>query len=95
MTYQARRTGTGAGTMVLISDNGPGFPAEILPRIFEPYVTTKAKGTGLGMPIVKKIVDEHQGTIEIRNAPEGGARICILLPLVKEEEAKHGNNIGR
>jgi nitrogen fixation/metabolism regulation signal transduction histidine kinase len=80
---------------LLITDNGPGFPAEILPRIFEPYVTTKAKGTGLGMPIVKKIVDEHQGTIEIRNAPEGGARICIRLPLVKEEEAKHGNNIGR
>ena len=80
---------------LLITDNGPGFPAEILPRIFEPYVTTKAKGTGLGMPIVKKIVDEHQGTIEIRNAPEGGARICIRLPLAKEEEAKHGNNIGR
>lgn len=80
---------------LLITDNGPGFPAEILPRIFEPYVTTKAKGTGLGMPIVKKIVDEHQGTIEISNAPEGGARICIRLPLVKEEEAKHGNNIGR
>ena len=80
---------------LLITDNGPGFPAEILPRIFEPYVTTKAKGTGLGMPIVKKIVDEHQGTIEIRNAPEGGARICIRLPLVKEEEAKHGNNSGR
>jgi nitrogen fixation/metabolism regulation signal transduction histidine kinase len=80
---------------LLITDNGPGFPAEILPRIFEPYVTTKAKGTGLGMPIVKKIVDEHQGTIEISNAPEGGARICIRLPLAKEEEAKHGNNIGR
>jgi len=80
---------------LLITDNGPGFPAEILPRIFEPYVTTKAKGTGLGMPIVKKIVDEHQGTIEISNAPEGGARICIRLPLVKEEEAKYGNNTGR
>ena len=73
---------------LLITDNGPGFPAEILPRIFEPYVTTKARGTGLGMPIVKKIIDEHLGTIEISNAPEGGARIFIRLPLVKEEEAK-------
>jgi nitrogen fixation/metabolism regulation signal transduction histidine kinase len=54
----------------------PGFPVEMLPRIFEPYVTTKARGTGLGLPIVKKIVDEHQGTIEISNAPEGGARIA-------------------
>jgi nitrogen fixation/metabolism regulation signal transduction histidine kinase len=78
-----------------IADNGPGFPVELLPRIFEPYVTTKARGTGLGLPIVKKIVEEHLGTIEISNAPEGGARIDIRLPLVKEEEAKHGNHSGR
>ena len=77
-----------------IGDNGPGFPAELLPRIFEPYVTTKARGTGLGLPIVKKIVEEHLGTIEISNAPAGGARIDIRLPLVKEEKAKHGNNSG-
>jgi nitrogen fixation/metabolism regulation signal transduction histidine kinase len=80
---------------LLISDNGPGFPGEMLPRIFEPYVTTKARGTGLGLPIVKKIVDEHQGSIEISNAPEGGARIDIRLPLVKEEVVKHGNHSGR
>jgi len=79
---------------LLIADNGPGFPVELLPRIFEPYVTTKARGTGLGLPIVKKIVEEHQGSIEISNAPEGGARIDIHLPLVKEE-AKHGNHSGR
>ncbi len=79
---------------LLIADNGPGFPVELLPRIFEPYVTTKARGTGLGLPIVKKIVEEHLGTIEISNAPEGGARIEIRLPLVKEE-ANHGNHSGR
>ena len=78
-----------------IADNGPGFPVELLSRIFEPYVTTKARGTGLGLSIVKKIVEEHLGTIEISNAPEGGARIDIRLPLVKEEEAKHGNHSGR
>jgi len=78
-----------------IADNGPGFPVELLPRIFEPYVTTKARGTGLGLPIVKKIVEEHLGTIEIGNAPEGGARIDIRLPLVKAEEAKNGNHSGR
>lgn len=85
----------GRSARLLISDNGPGFPSELLPRIFEPYVTTKARGTGLGLPIVKKIVEEHLGTIEISNAPEGGARIDIRLPLVKEEEAKHGNHSGR
>jgi nitrogen fixation/metabolism regulation signal transduction histidine kinase len=85
----------GVRARLLIADNGPGFPVELLPRIFEPYVTTKARGTGLGLPIVKKIVEEHQGSIEISNAPDGGARIDIRLPLVKEEEAKHGNHIGR
>jgi len=78
-----------------ITDNGPGFPVELLPRIFEPYVTTKARGTGLGLPIVRKIVDEHQGSIEISNAPAGGARIEIRLPLVRDKEAKHGNHSGR
>lgn len=85
----------GRSARLMIGDNGPGFPAELLPRIFEPYVTTKARGTGLGLPIVKKIVEEHLGSIEISNAPEGGARIDIRLPLVKEEEAKHGNHSGR
>ena len=85
----------GRQASLTIADNGPGFPVELLPRIFEPYVTTKARGTGLGLPIVKKIVDEHLGTIEISNAPEGGARIDIRLPLVKAEEAKNGNHSGR
>jgi nitrogen fixation/metabolism regulation signal transduction histidine kinase len=85
----------GRQARLTIADNGPGFPVELLPRIFEPYVTTKARGTGLGLPIVKKIVEEHLGTIEISNAPEGGARIDIRLPLVKAEEAKNGNHSGR
>ncbi|HPC58510.1 MAG TPA: ATP-binding protein, partial [Kiritimatiellia bacterium] len=85
----------GRSAKLTIADNGPGFPVELLPRIFEPYVTTKARGTGLGLPIVKKIVDEHLGRIEINNSPAGGARIEIHLPLAKEEEAKHGHHSGR
>jgi nitrogen fixation/metabolism regulation signal transduction histidine kinase len=75
----------GERARLLIADNGPGFPVELLPRIFEPYVTTKDRGTGLGLPIVQKIIDEHRGSIEISNAPEGGARIDIRLPLAKKE----------
>ncbi len=86
---------SGRHARLLIADNGPGFPVELLPRIFEPYVTTKARGTGLGLPIVKKIVEEHLGTIEIGNAPNGGGRIDIRLPLLKEEEGKHGHHTGR
>ena len=85
----------GRSVRLIIGDNGPGFPLDLLPRIFEPYVTTKSRGTGLGLPIVKKIIEEHQGIIEINNAPEGGARIDIRLPQAKEEEAEHGHHSGR
>ncbi|MDR0234320.1 MAG: HAMP domain-containing protein [Zoogloeaceae bacterium] len=80
-------TEPGNGVAVLqIEDNGSGFPAEILPRVFEPYITTKLRGTGLGLPIVKKIIDEHHAEITINNKPEGGARIIIRLPLAKATE---------
>jgi PAS domain S-box-containing protein len=63
-----------------VRDNGPGFPPDILARAFEPYVTTKTKGTGLGLAIVQKIVEEHNGRIEIRNCASSGAEISIQLP---------------
>lgn len=62
-----------------VTDNGPGFSAQLLQRAFEPYVTTKAHGTGLGLAIVRKIVQEHSGYIDISNRRTGGARITILL----------------
>jgi len=66
-----------------ISDNGGGFPEELMARIFEPYVTTKPRGTGLGLAIVKKIVDEHHGSVAIENRPSRGASVSVLLPLAK------------
>ena len=63
-----------------ISDNGPGFTPKILARAFEPYVTSKPRGTGLGLAMVKKIIDEHGGRIDIQNRTETqGAKISILL----------------
>lgn len=57
-----------------IADNGPGFPEKVLKRAFEPYVTTKSKGTGLGLAVVKKIADEHGARVRIANlTPSGGA----------------------
>jgi nitrogen fixation/metabolism regulation signal transduction histidine kinase len=50
-----------------VIDQGPGFADNILKRAFEPYVTTKTKGTGLGLAVVKKIVDEHGARIELSN----------------------------
>ncbi len=76
-----------------ISDNGAGFPVEILSRVFEPYMTTKRHGTGLGLAIVKKIVEEHQGTITIENIkPESdgqvGAMVVVSLPVNQAEPKK-------
>jgi len=63
-----------------VIDNGPGFAPKILTRAFEPYVTSKPRGTGLGLAMVKKIIDEHGGRIDIQNrTEESGAKIAILL----------------
>ncbi|MEL6204621.1 MAG: PAS domain-containing sensor histidine kinase [Pseudomonadota bacterium] len=76
---------TDAHALVTISDNGVGLPADRA-RLFEPYVTTREKGTGLGLPIVKKIIEEHGGTLQLDDAPvfEGnahaGAEARIRLP---------------
>ena len=66
-----------------VSDNGGGFPEELMARIFEPYVTTKPRGTGLGLAIVKKIIDEHHGSVAIENQAPSGASVSVLLPLAK------------
>ena len=68
------------GVRFSVSDNGMGFPEQVKAQVFEPYVTTKAKGTGLGLPIVKKIVEEHSGMIQIENIQPRGARVSITLP---------------
>jgi len=65
-----------------VDDNGPGIEQGILENVFEPYVSTKLKGSGLGMAIVKKIVEEHGGTIIADNNEAGGAQIRIRLMLV-------------
>jgi len=75
-----------ARARLTVSDNGPGFPPQILARAFEPYVTTKSKGTGLGLAIVKKIVDDHGG--EIRLANNQGGEVSIWLPLVVPDAAR-------
>ena len=68
---------------LVVTDAGPGFPAEIMARVFEPYVTTKVRGTGLGLAIVKKIVDEHRGRIRVSNRQPVGAEVSIRLPLAQ------------
>jgi len=75
------------GVQLSVRDNGCGFSDEIKARVFEPYVTTKLKGTGLGLPIVKKIVEEHEGLIHIENVKPHGAQISIILPAIEKNHA--------
>ena len=62
-----------------VKDNGHGFDSDLLDSAFEPYTTTKNKGTGLGLPIVKKIIEEHKGLISIKNNKEKGATLKIFF----------------
>jgi nitrogen fixation/metabolism regulation signal transduction histidine kinase len=86
--YQSAGGGEGTAVRLAIVDNGPGFAPKILSRAFEPYVTSKVRGTGLGLPMVKKIIDEHGGRIDIQNRQDGtGASVLILLLKLAPEAA--------
>ena len=68
-----------------VTNNGKSFSKDMLANAFEPYVTDKPTGTGLGLPVVKKIVEEHGGRIALSNPAEGGACVKITLPALVEE----------
>ena len=64
---------------VNISDNGLGFPVNLLDRVIEPYVTTREQGTGLGLSIVGKIMEDHNGELQLDNNKDGGAFIQLVF----------------
>ena len=68
---------------ISVRDSGPGVPVQLNGRLFEPFVTTKPNGLGLGLSIVSSIVAAHGGTIGSHNAAEGGAVFCVTLPQTK------------
>ncbi len=72
----------GPGVEITVLDDGPGIPESIRERIFSPFFTTKPRGSGLGLAIVRKVVDAHEGRIEVQTGPDGsGTRFRLLLPL--------------
>jgi PAS domain S-box-containing protein len=75
------RVGDQERVRIDLTDDGPGIPPEISARIFEPFFTTKAQGTGLGLAVVKRIVDEHQGEVEVHSQSGHGATFTFRLPL--------------
>ncbi len=79
--------GAGARWLRLtIADSGPGIAAENLSKIFDPFFSTKEKGTGLGLALVQQIVSEHGGRIEVEVPPAGGTQFAILLPALRGGE---------
>jgi len=78
---------------LVVRDNGTGFPPKILNRAFEPYVTTKSRGTGLGLAVVKKIADEHSARIDLKNRGlEGrviGAQVSLSFQVAESQQNQH------
>ena len=70
----------GTEAWLRLRDNGPGIPAEHLPKLFDPFFTQKDGGTGLGLALARKIIDAHAGSIEAGAAPGGGAEFVVTLP---------------
>ena len=75
----------GAEVEVEVTDNGPGIPAQLREEIFKPFVTTKHRGTGLGLSVSRRIVEEHGGRITVECPPGGGTTFRILLPVGTRE----------
>jgi two-component system, NtrC family, sensor histidine kinase HydH len=80
-SVRLREDQDGHRVVIDIVDEGPGIPDELLPRIFDPFVTTKRRGTGLGLAVSSRIVAAHGGTIEAKRAEPRGTRMRIGLPL--------------
>jgi signal transduction histidine kinase len=83
---RARVEGEGgsAALCVEVEDDGPGIPEKVRERLFQPFVTTKASGTGLGLAVVKRIVESHGGEVSVKSPPGRGATFIVTLPLETE-----------
>jgi signal transduction histidine kinase len=76
------------GAEIQVEDNGPGIPPEIMDRIFEPFFTTKSDGTGLGLAVVRQIVEEHRGSVICHSRVGKGTSFRIWLPRGSAEEGR-------
>ena len=67
--------------LIRVSDNGPGIPSDVIDQVFDPFFTTRAAGTGLGLAVLASVVQRHGGTVHATNRESGGAQFTILLPV--------------
>jgi signal transduction histidine kinase len=73
-------TSVDALCQVTVTDSGPGIPAELREQVFVPFFTTKSRGSGLGLPTAKRLVDAHGGQMTFDSPPEGGVSVSVRLP---------------
>ena len=78
----------GTEVWVRVLDNGPGIDADTQRKVFDPFYTTKASGTGLGLALSKKIVDAHGGTMELDSSPDSGTEFVLSFP--KQGQSRRG-----
>ena len=79
--------------MLRVADNGPGIPEDIRERIFDLLFSTKSFGVGLGLPLVRQIVDQHGGEIEVSTAPGEGTAITLTVPIIDDRASGTGLEI--
>jgi signal transduction histidine kinase len=90
ITGERTRLADGSGdgrdaVLVEVTDDGPGMPPDISDKVFDPFFTTKAQGSGLGLAIVRKIVDAHDGRLDLQTAPGLGTTIRLTLPVSTDD----------
>ena len=84
MSISAEVTPDGRWARIAVEDRGTGFRQDDLLRVFEPFFTRRRGGTGLGLSVVQRIVDEHGGTVVASNRQGGGASMVVTLPLARD-----------
>ena len=91
----AGEPGETSGSVVIdVTDDGPGVPEDVSERIFSPFFTTKPRGSGLGLAIVRKIVDAHDGRIDVRSRDEGGTHVQVTVPVTQESTTPELVHVG-
>jgi signal transduction histidine kinase len=76
---------TDDAAILTLRDSGPGFPPKVLENLFQDFLTTRSGGLGLGLTVVKRVIEQHHGTITLRNLEAGGAETVILLPMTQRD----------